>query len=312
VPNGFTAEVLEVAAFFLERVDQAESAVGGTDGDGFDEFVEGVFGNDAEQFADVLIGNVVAAISAGLFEKGESIAHAAFGHAGDDGDGAIGDGETFFPGDVFDAVGDFVKSERTKMEMLRAGTDGVFEIFRFSGGHNKDDAVGRLFERFEESVGGFTGQHVGFVEDDDFTARSGGCVANHFAEFADLVNAAIGSGVDFNDVEGRTGSDFLAGIADATGFGCGAVHAVQRFGQDTCGGGFADAASAGKNVGVGDAIVLNGVGQSVGDVFLSNKIFESLRTPLSRNDLIAHVSESRMSPRREQRQLFRKVFSCGE
>jgi len=146
------------------------------------------------------------------------------------------------------------------MKMLRAGADGVFEIFRLGGGHDEDDAVGRLFQRFEKGVGSFAGEHVGFVEDDDFAARSGGSVANHFAEFTDLINAAIGSSVDFDDVEGRSGRNFLAGVADAAGFGRGAIHAIESFGEDAGSSGFADAACAGKNVSVSDAVVFDGVG----------------------------------------------------
>ena len=106
-------------------------------------------------------------------------------------------------GDFFQASGDFGESQRAEMEMLRARANGVDEIFGLGRRHHEHDAVGRFFERLEQSVGGFAGEHVRFVEDDDFVARAGGSVADHFAEFANLVDAAIGGRVDLDDVERR-------------------------------------------------------------------------------------------------------------
>ena len=168
--------------------------------------------------------------------------------------------EIFFGGDFFEARGDFGERERAEMKMLRARANGVDEIFGLGRRHHKDDAIGRFLERLEQSVGGFAGEHVRFVEDDDFVARTGGSVADHFAEFANLVDAAVGGRVDFDDVERRASGDFLAGVALTARIGGGTVNAIQRFGEDARRGRLADAARTGKNVGVRDAIVADGVG----------------------------------------------------
>ena len=289
VANGFRAEVLEVAALALEAVNEGEGALGGLHVDSVNQFLEGVFGDDTEEFTDGVVFNIVAAVGAGLFEEGKGIAHAAFGHAGDDAEGAIVNREVFLFGDEFQPAGNLIEGEGAEMEVLRAGADGVFEIFRLGGGHDEDDAIGGLFESFEKSVGGLAGKHVGFVEDDDFVARGGRGVTDHFAEFADLVDAAIGGRVDFDDVERSAGGDFLAGVANAAGFGRGAVHAVEGFGEDAGGCGLANAAGAGKDVGVSDAIIPDGVLQSFRDVSLSDEISKGLRAPFASDDLVGHV-----------------------
>ena len=147
--------------------------------------------------------------------------------------------------------------------MLRARTNGVGEIFRLGGSHDKDHAIGRLFQSFQQRIGRFVGEHVRFVEDDDLVCAAGGRVADHVAQFANLVDAAIGGRVDFNDVERIAGGDFLAGVAFIAGICGGTVNAVQSFGEDARGGGFSNAARAGKNVGVRDAIVADGIRQCV-------------------------------------------------
>ena len=58
----------------------------------------------------------------------------------------------------------------------------------------------RLFDGLEQRVEGLVGDLVGFVDDEDLVAVARGLVADVFAQFAHFVDAAIGGGVDFDDV----------------------------------------------------------------------------------------------------------------
>jgi len=87
------------------------------------------------------------------------------------------------------------------MEMLRPRTDSLGEIFRFCRCHHENDFVGRLFQKSKQRVRSLVGQHVGFVEDHNFVAPARGRVADHFAQLADLVDAAIGRCVDLDHIE---------------------------------------------------------------------------------------------------------------
>ena len=69
VPNGFAAEVLEVPPLFLERVHQAQGALGRLPGDGFDKFIQGILGHHAQEIAHRLVVNVVTAIRACLLQQ---------------------------------------------------------------------------------------------------------------------------------------------------------------------------------------------------------------------------------------------------
>src|SRR5215472_4190903 len=67
--NHLAAKVLEILSFADEAMDEAERALGGLGGDGFDEFIKHAFGDDAEKFADLRIGDFIAGVGDGLFEE---------------------------------------------------------------------------------------------------------------------------------------------------------------------------------------------------------------------------------------------------
>ncbi len=159
----------------------------------------------------------------------------------------------------------------------------------------KMTCVGRLFEGFEQGVEGGVGNLVGFVEDVDFVAVAGGCVAGGVAEFANLVDAAVGGGVDLDDVDGVALADFdaaisqtPAGLAGGALRGADFVAAVQGHGDDAGDGGFADAAVPREDVAVRDAVLGEGVHQGAGDVVLAGYVGEALRTVFSGQNLVTH------------------------
>ena len=61
---------------------------------------------------------------------------------------------------------------------------------------------GWLFQGFEEGIEGLGRQHVDFVDDVDFVPALGRAVAHGFAQFPNVVDAAVGSTVDFEDIDG--------------------------------------------------------------------------------------------------------------
>jgi hypothetical protein len=74
-------------------------------------------------------------------------------------------------------------------------------------------------------------------------------------QFADVIDAGVAGGVNFDDVEYGAVVDAGADIALAAGLGggVGGAEAVEGFGEDAGAGGFAGTAWATKQVGGGDA-----------------------------------------------------------
>ena len=139
----------------------------------------------------------------------------------------------------------------------------------------------------EQRVEGLVGDLVGFVDDEDFVAVARRLVADIFAQFAHLIDAAIAGGVDLDHVDGAAGGDFLAAGAYATGGRSGSLDAVEATRQDARNGGFSGAALAGKDVSVRDAVLRDGVFECVLDVFLIDHVGKRLWAVLS-GDYLVH------------------------
>ena len=135
-------------------------------------------------------------------------------------------------------------------ELQAAAEHGNGDFVRVGGGEDEFDVLGRLFQRFEHGVERGFGEHVHFVDDIDFVFAGSGRVLGVFQHFADVVDAGVGGGVDFEQIHEAAGVDVAAGLALAAGFAFVRSFAVEAFGKDAGDGGFAHAAGAGEQVGV--------------------------------------------------------------
>ena len=79
----------------------------------------------------------------------------------------------------------------------------------------QDDVVGRLLQRFQQSVKSCVGNLVSFVENVNLKTVTRWTIARGLPEFADLVDSAIGGCVDLDHVDRISGANFGAGFAHA-------------------------------------------------------------------------------------------------
>lgn len=121
---------------------------------------------------------------------------------------------------------------------------------RFGCGKKKFDMFGGFFQSFKKSIKGFRGEHVDFINNINFKATCGRRILHIVAKVADLVNPAVGSTVNFNDIERGTGGNFLAIGARIARGGGGAFAAINGFGKNAGSCGFPCAAHAAKKVSV--------------------------------------------------------------
>ncbi len=146
------------------------------------------------------------------------------------------------------------------------------------GGQNEDDMRRWLFQYLEQRIEGFSGQHVDFVHYVDFHAPLHGGEVRVVSDVPDIVNAAVGGGVYLDDIQRLPASYGLAARAAAIGADGGrslARLAVQRHSQDLRSGGLAGATRPGEEVGVADAVLLDGVDQRSGHVILADHVLEA-------------------------------------
>ena len=181
-----------------------------------------------------------------LVKNGERVAYGAAAGTDDELKHTGFDGHVLFAAELFE-VGQ-KNFGRYQPERVVVGTraDGSENLIWLCGGEDEFDVLGRFFHDFEQGVEPFAGDHVCFVDDEDFVAVAHGCEGCTFTQVAGVVYAAVGCRIHFDDVEGAAAvaGEFAAGVAYAAGGGGWSLGTVEAACQDSCGGGFAASARA--------------------------------------------------------------------
>ena len=89
-----------------------------------------------------------------------------------------------------------------------------------------------------------------------------GAYLHGFAQFAHLLDAVVAGAVDFQHIERAAFGDFLALGIVVVEIDLGSAGAVQALGEDARDGRFARAARAAEQIGMGDALLLDGVARA--------------------------------------------------
>ncbi len=242
--------------------------------------------DESEHGKHVLLGNLVATKCDELVERALGVAQSAFRAAGNGGQCVLVDRDFFLFGDFLEVLDDQVGGNPAQIKPLAPREDGGQNFLRFGGGEQEFHMRGWFFERLEQGVERFLGEHVDFVDDVNFEFGARGGVADGVAQLAYFIDAAVAGAVDFQHVQRAALGDFLAVVALVAGGDGGAFDAIQGLGENAGGGRLADAARADKKVGMGEAFLLDGVFQGRGDVLLSHDLIELLRPPFAGKDLI--------------------------
>ena len=221
-----------------------------------------------------------------MIERRERVAHAAFARLRQDAEHLLIGGDAFLLGDPFHARHEFGEIDRTKTELLAAGLNRSGDLVRFGGAQDENHPLGRLLQSFEKSVERFAGDLVGFIHDEDFIPVASGTKADTLAQFAHFIDAAIRSGVDFDDIDRRSRGNFSAARAYTARGRRWALDTVQTAGENSGDGGFSGTALSRKDVSVGDPPLGNGVFERGFDVFLADQLAKYLGAILAGNDLI--------------------------
>jgi len=179
--------------------------------------------------------------------------------------------------------------------VLAARGDGGGDLVRFRGAEHEDHPGRRLFDGLQQRVESLIGDLVRFVDDENLVAVARRLVAHVFTQLAHFIDAAVGGGVDFDDVRGAAGGDFQAACAHPARRGRGALDAVQAARQDARNGGLAGAALSRKDVAVGNAFLGDGVFERGLDVLLVDHVLERLR-PVFSGDYLVHGAGKCQAP----------------
>ena len=181
---------------------------------------------------------------------------------------------------------DLGDGEASDVEALEPRQDRRREARRLGRGEHEDHEVGRLLERLQERVPRIPRDLVGLVEDVDLAPEVARRIGEPIAQVADLVDAAVGRGIDLEDVEGRPLADGDARLAGVARIAVLEVRAVDRLGHDPGQRRLAGPARADEQERVGDPFGPDGVAEGLDDRLLADDLAEGLGTPASVQRLV--------------------------
>ena len=192
--------------------------------------------------------------------------------------------------DLAEVLDDERRGNAAQVEALAARENRGQNFFRLGRGEHELHVRGRLFERFEQRVERLLREHVDFVDDVDLELRRWPgriCTVSRSSRISSmprLLAPSISSTSSERPSVISLQRWIVIGEIDLR-----AAGAVEAFGENAGDGGLAGAARPAEKIGVGDAVLLDGVGQRLRDVLLADDIGEALRPIFSSYDLIRHA-----------------------
>ena len=180
-------------------------------------------------------------------------------------------------------------SQMMKGKDLAAAQNGSGEAVHFRGREDEDHVARWFLERLQKSVEGAFGEHVRFVNDENFVTPLHRGIADFFPEGPGVIHGVVGGAVDFDNVRMNARRNFPALLAFIARFGRGGVGAVERLGEDPGNGGLADAACAAEEVAGGDAVFGAGSGEDLLDHILPHDLGKGLGAVTGGEGSMLHV-----------------------
>ena len=244
-----------------------------------DELEEVIVVEHVEVLHHRLVGDVSPAGGAHLVEDRKGVAHSSVGLAGDHPEGAAVGRDPLLRGDVGEMVGDVVDRDALEVIDLATRQDGRDHLV-FLGGGQDENGVGRgLLEGFQEGVERRLGEHVDLVDDEDAVVAHLRGDVHLLGDRADVVDAVVGGGVEFDEVVGDAAVDRLARLAFAASLPFGsAVEAVEGLGEDAGAGGLAHASRTAEKICVRKPVAVDGALQCRRQIGLTHNAMERRRT----------------------------------
>lgn len=159
---------------------------------------------------------------------------------------------------------------------------------------------------------------MNLINIDNAEAAPAGHEAYIVPEIPDMVNAAVGSSVNFQNIQAAPLCDFLTNIFMRIKIDLGASCGIERFGKNAGSRSFSGTSRPYKEIGMCEATMLNGIFQRLDDVILPKDIIECQGTIFSGKDLVTHGSgrlkEVSLFEKEIERNCFKMLISgclCG-
>ena len=224
----------------------------------------------------------------GLIQQAERIAHAAVRCARQQLQCRTIGVHFFGVQQVLQVTGNQRHRQALEIELQTARQHRSRQLLWIGGGQQELDVRWWFFQRFQQGVETVRRQHVDFVDQVDLVACARRRILDIVQQLAGILYLGAGGGIHFDQVHAAAFVDLHTTRTLTAGFGTDAGFTIQGFGKNTCNGGLAHAARAGKQVSVVQTIVVQRIDQGSQDVLLTHHFGKLARPPFTRQDLITH------------------------
>src|SRR5580765_1975863 len=287
-PRELAADDSEVEARFDHSAGQRERGRGVFVGHRFRDLELEIAADEAEHAADVLERDAVAREREHLVERGERIAHAAFGRPRHERQRGVVDLDLLVGGHPLELIANRAERQRLELEHLRPRLDRRRHRVQLRRRHHELDVRRRLLDRLQQRVERALREAVDFVDDENLVSIAHGRDRERLDDdLANSVDARIRGAVDFEHIDVAAFGDLETRVALAARLRRRPRYAVERARQNPRRRRLADTARAGEDERLREPAGLNRVLQREHDAALADDVLETLRTPLT--------SESEMS-----------------
>ncbi len=166
---------------------------------------------------------------------------------------------------------------------LTTREDGGDDLVFLGCGENEDDIGRRFLKGLEESVESLLREHMDLIDDKHAVGALRGGHLHLLDKLADVVDAVVGSGVEFYDIERSALVERTAAVALVASLSVGCrIGAVDGLGENSGAGSLADASRTAEEVAVGQTVRGDSVLQCRGQRLLPDDAVERRRTIFSR------------------------------
>ena len=202
--------------------------------------------DESQQIPNEALVDLPVGVANALVQHAQGVAHAAVGLDGQDMGGSLRQADMLLLCHVHQPGGDVGAGNTAEFIPLAPRQYRHGNPFRLRRRQNEYDVGRRLFQRFQQGVEGFRRQHVHFVDNVYLLMAFGRHKFDRFPQCPDVLDAAVGRGVDFHDVHRLAAQDMAAYFAFVAGMGRRAMDAVHGPGEDFSRTGLARPPGAGK------------------------------------------------------------------
>ncbi len=84
---------------------------------------------------------------------------------------------------------------------MGSGTNSADHLFRLGGSEDELDVGWRLFNNFQKRVEALSGDHVGFIKNEDLVAVSSWGEDRTLAKFASIINSVVRCSINLDNIK---------------------------------------------------------------------------------------------------------------